>query len=211
MEVGNDMISVAISDIQLQKKDRIYQLTNRTTASGLFALFNQDELIEITTLDQKPERFYPIHYQYTNTQPSKTDTVSYDFDYDKKTVTHHKNGQTKVIELHDHAYCPNSIVLGVITWLKEQPMSNKKEVPVTRSFYYHDHYRAWSKKYTIGKEEILHLPYGKVKAIKIYPEKVKGEVDTNIWISVDKGYIPVKIEQIKNGKLAFKMELKQIF
>jgi hypothetical protein len=209
MDVGNEIISIARSDIKLEKKAAMYQMSTRTKAIGVFSLFNNDELIEVTSLKKGPKRFYPIHYQYTNVHSNQTSVASYDFDYDKKIVLHHKAGETTEKVLHDHAYDPNSMVLGAMTFL-EDAIKNKKGKKLSRYFYYHDHYRVTLSKYTIGEEETLHLPFGEVKAIKIYPESEKDKLITNIWISVEKGYIPVKIEQVKNGNVELKMELSQI-
>ncbi len=208
--VGTDAITVASTDLSLSPVNNHFQIRSLTRASGIFSLFNKDELIEVSEVDYKNNRYYPIEYQWINNQKNKTLTVNYNYDYPNKKIIHHKQDKDIVLPMQQDSYDPASIILAVADWVKrdfEQIKTQKQ----SRQFDYHDHNRAWIKIYQTAGEESLDLPWGELNAIKV--EQIDHNEDTRItiWIAPEQGFIPVQIEQRKNGKLIARMELEQIF
>ncbi len=208
--VGTDTITLASTDLSLNRLNNHFQIRSMTRASGIFSLFNKDELIEVSEVDYKNNRYYPIAYQWINNQKNKTLTVSYNYDYRNKKIIHHKQDKDIVLPMQPNSYDPASIILAVADWVKRDYQQIKAQKQ-QQQFDYHDHNRSWTKIYRTGTEEMLDLPWGEVSAIKV--EQVDSNEDTNttIWVAPEQGFIPVQIEQRKQGKLVARMELERIF
>lgn len=211
MDLGNKYITVAESDIRFQPSGDHQQIITQTKMKGFYAFIKKDKIIESTLLVEAKNRYLPYQYDYKKTGSSDNETLHYNWDYANKKVYQTQNGKKQTVALHDNAYDTNSIILGFATWLKDT-IDNHKKMGGSKKFYYHDKHGATLKEYKMGESEMLDLPYGRVRAIKFYPiNESKNEKKLNIWIAPEKGYIPVKYEQIKNGSVKVKLELRKIY
>lgn len=190
---GENGLSVGRVVHSWQRKGGNYTLSSVTEASGFFSLIKPGKLVQtsegsITEAGLKPASFWVQRGQSAET------TESAQFDWrngnlrigtyqDARTVDLPDSAQDQLSFLYQFAFAP--------------PAAGTIRLYITngRKLDTYD--------YTVVGEEMLELPFGKVKALHLSKQHAANEDGTDIWLSAEHRYFPVKIRQTdKKGDVA---------
>jgi hypothetical protein len=170
-----------------------YTLSSVTEASGFFSLIKPGKLVQtseglITEQGLQPASFWVQRGQSTDTTEFaqfnwKNGSLRFGTYQDARTVELPDTAQDLMSFLYQFAFAP--------------PASGSIKLYIAngRKLDTYD--------YTVIGEEVLELPFGKVKALHLSKQHTANESGTEIWLSVDHRYFPVKIRQVeKDGGVA---------
>lgn len=170
-----------------------YTLSSVTEASGFFSLIKPGKLVQtseglITEQGLQPASFWVQRGQSTDTTEFaqfnwKNGSLRFGTYQDARTVELPDTAQDLMSFLYQFAFAPPAAG------------SIKLYIANGRKLDTYD--------YAVIGEEALELPFGKVKALHLSKQHAANESGTEIWLSVDHRYFPVKIRQIeKDGGVA---------
>lgn len=169
--------------------------------TGLANLFLSGRIEEYSEFETGPVGVRPQHYESVDTLSSDPARMSFDFDYDEQAVTGHINDEEFRFEFDGPVHDRVSIQYELMHNLLNEESGGDyalldgdelKELTVD----------------IIGRREVK-VPYGRFQAVGIqHREKEKDRVNT-LWCVEELGYLPVVIEQYRDGELRVRAELRR--
>lgn len=170
-----------------------YTLSSVTEASGFFSLIKPGKLVQTSEGLITEQGLQPISFWVQRGQ--STDTTEFaQFDWKNGTLRFGTYQDARTVELPDTA---QDLMSFLYQFAFAPPASGSIKLYIANGRKL-DIYS-----YTVIGEEALELPFGKVKALHLSKQHTANESGTEIWLSVDHRYFPVKIRQIeKDGGVA---------
>lgn len=150
-------------------------------------------------------RIVPKRFVYANDKRTK-DGFTLDFDWAAHQVKTIKGGEVSMRELPDDTYDRFVIQLAVRQWVIQHAGQDKPpplEVKVV------DHRRIKAYRFVLAGKEKLQTPAGSFDTLLVERVDEKPGDSLRFWVSPDRGYIPVKVQQIDDGELKLQMLLKK--
>ena len=145
-------------------------------------------------------RVVPKHFVFSNPKREK-DGFTLDFDWTAKTVS---SNRASPRPLPDNAQDRFGLQQAVRLWVLQN--LDKKD-PGTVEFTMVEDDRMKVYKFAIAGREKLKVPAGEFDTVLV--QRVDDPKKTSkFWLAPSRDYMPVKVEQIKNGDSQFRMVLK---
>ena len=144
----------------------------------------------------------PVTYAYINEKREK-DSFRLDFAEDNSEVRMLKRGDLQVREIADQeTYDPFLMREVVRLWVLRHLAG---VAPAQAAFTMVDDDRIKTYRFAIGEREIVDVPAGRVDALRV--DRLDDRRPHHYWLDPERGYIPVKIEQLKEDKVELRMLL----
>lgn len=141
-------------------------------------------------------------FTYTNDKRSK-DSFVLDFDWDKKQVHTAYRGQSTTRELPAIAYDRLSIRQAVRLWVLAY-LDGKASAEA--EFVMVDDDRIKPYRFAIGARENVVVGKQTIEALRV--DRIDERRPHHYWLDPARDYVPVKIEQLKDGKVELRMQIK---
>lgn len=166
--------------------------------SGMARMFSKDEFSEASNVLFKDGQLTPMGYQYTRTG-KKPEVASVSYDWPAKQATFTRNDKSQSLALQDNHQDRYSMVLALMQNTAQGQQKMQYQV-IDKSMKL--------RSYTRGGEEVIKTSLGKKNTIRIIQDSGRRQI--HYWLSPELNYIPVRIEQFKEGKSQLKLTLKKL-
>lgn len=166
--------------------------------SGMARMFSKDEFSEASSVLFQDRRLTPIGYQYIRSG-KKPEVASVSYDWAAKQATFIRNGESQSMPLQNNHQDRYSMVLALMQATAHGQQKMQYQV-IDKSMKL--------RSYTRGGEEVIKTSLGKKNTIRIIQDSGRRQI--HYWLSPELNYIPVRIEQFKEGKSQLKLTLKKL-
>jgi hypothetical protein len=145
-------------------------------------------------------RIVPQTFEYVNDKRDK-DNFRLDFDWTKGEVRMLKRGEMSVRELPEGGAYDRFVIREVVRlWVLRHAAGDAE---AQASFTMVDDDRIKTYHFAIGETETVDTPSGKVEALRV--DRIDDRRPHRYWLDPQRGYLPVKIEQLKDGDVELRM------
>ena len=184
---------------RFRKTESGYLAESVIEATGMSRLVAHGSIREKSWFSERDGSIVPIQYRASDTLSSDQDVVDLDFNWDANEVTGYINGKDFRAPLEGVVHDRVSLQYGLMYDLMNggersryylQDADELKPLSITR----------------IGTRSVS-VPFGKFEAIGIQHQREGSSRVTTLWCVERLGYLPVVIEQHRNGKLRLRAEL----
>jgi hypothetical protein len=143
----------------------------------------------------------PQSFEYVNDRRSK-DNFRLDFDWSAGQVRTLHGGEMSLREIPDPAYDRFVIREVLRLWVLRHA---RGEAPAEAEFVMVDDDRIKAYRFAIGASEIVDTPLGRIQALRV--DRIDERRPHHYWLDPARDFRPVKIEQLKDGKVELRMLL----
>ncbi len=178
-----------------------YSAKSELRASGLARLFVRGDVVEHSTFMIQDGGVKPLHYESTDKISKKDKQMSFDFDWAENRVTGSVNSNPVTLILdgrvHDRVSIQYELMLDLLNGEagSEYSMLDEDELKSLQIS-------------NVGNKKIK-VPFGKFTAVGIQHRKQESSRITTLWCVEELNFLPVLIEQHRDGKLAVRAVLTQ--
>lgn len=196
---------VKISVLSGTLTSRVYDIGNGFKARSVIAptgfarLLMDGSIVEESEFGLQPEGIRPRHYRSIDTLSSDPKTMAFEFDWDEHAVTGDINDEFFRFEfdgaVHDRVSIQYELMLNLLNGEETDRYSlldgdELKELTVRN----------------IGTRKVR-VPFGRFEAVGIQHQAKDSSRISTLWCVEELGYLPVIIEQHRDGKLRVRAEL----
>ena len=201
--VGNNLLTAAQATVALTGTGDTWIYSLSIAPTGLFKLSGKGRIEEISTLNFADSQFQSLSYNHRQLGDEKRD-VSASFDWENNQFTYQYRGEEHVEEFSEPVHDRLSITLTV----RERLRSGFEEL----TFQVFDRGRIKSVGFKNEGTETLDTKLGKLDAYKIRSHNGGGTRKrvTTTWYAPTLDFLPVKIEQHKEGKLIARLSISTL-
>lgn len=171
--------------------------SSRLQARGLASIFFRGEIDERVSFRIEDGRLLPQHYEAVDSLSGDGERAVIDFDWPERVASETMDGTTRTYDLKDGTVDRLSLQFALMLALEE----GRREQTLT---------------VLDGEEKPLQLvyedtkvevPFGKFEAVKVRHQRPGSSRATVLYCARDLGFLPVRIEQYRKGKLHVRAEL----
>ena len=193
-------LPIAVIEERFETKGPAYRVTSMSSPTGVLALFRKDGLRlasegQVTTEGLRPE-------QFQGERTNGTDKVTAEFDWKSSKITMTNNGQADTQPLQAGTQDRLSIMYQFMFYDMARrgdlafAMTNGRKL---------DRYR-----YTIERDVELDTPLGKLSTVHLVKEREANDPVTEIWLSRDHQYFPVKMLIIEGNGARYEQMVQRL-
>jgi len=186
---------------EVKLTDSGYSASSVLRASGIASWFVRGDVRESSDFAIVADGVRPLRYHSVDKISKHDKFMDFEFDWDRNQVTGTIDGEKFVLDLpgraHDRVSLQYELMLDLLnnTQSTEYSLLDDDEVKKLYVTY-------------AGTEEVK-VPFGKFRAVKIQHRKENSDRVTTLWCVKELDYLPVKIEQHRDGKLAVRAVLNK--
>jgi uncharacterized protein DUF3108 len=196
-------VSVLSGKLRTEVKltDNGYSANSVLRAAGIASWFVRGDVTESSEFSIVADGVRPLRYHSVDKISKHDKFMDFEFDWEQNQVTGTIDGKEFVLDLpgrlHDRVSLQYELMLDLLNNSRSTDYSllDDDEVKKLHVTY-------------AGTEEVK-VPYGRFQAIKIQHSKENSDRVTTLWCVKELDYLPVKIEQHRNGKLAVRAVLNK--
>ena len=199
---------VGVMQLSLQQQDDRFIYTSKTEPKGLLDLFSDDKVFEQSILqwDAEHQQLRLLEYQFKRSEKPNDNqhfTMTWN-NADSALCSGIYRKQPFTLTLESPAWDQLSVQLALMTDLS----SNDNQV---KSYRYDiiDSANLSDYKFLLETEQTIKIGQQEYRTLKLKRPHESGKRTTYLWLAPELGYIPVRVEQFRKGKLHFSMELAE--
>lgn len=147
------------------------------------------------------DRVVSRHFEYVNDR-RQSDSFRLDFDWPRGEVKTLKNGVMTVRQLPGEVHDRFTIREAVRLWVIRHVAG---DAPAEAEFVLVDDDRIKAYRFAVRGIEPIETPAGRFEALRV--DRVDDTRPHYYWLVPDRGYVPVKLEQLRKGKVELRMTL----
>lgn len=186
---------------RLQATEDGYEAEHRIEPRGMARMFARGSIEEFSAFEQSENGVVPVHYRSTDTLSRDETSADVVFDWSTGAMSGTVNGAEVESVLEDLVHDRVSIQYELMRDLMNGGASE------TYVLFDIDELKTLNVK-SIGTREIR-VPAGRYTAIGIQHQAEGSSRVTTLWCVEELDYLPVFIEQHRNGKLRMSAELRE--
>jgi hypothetical protein len=191
------------TELKLQREaDNKYVYTSRSTASGLFHAFFSNEISQTSWFTVTAEGIRPERYRGDDGSSRTSRDISLDFDWSTGRATGTAEDQPVDVALEPNTQDDMSIQMSLMyALLKGEQPANVRLIDKNRI-----------KEYTYTSEGTAQLKtaVGEVETVIYRSQRAGSKRVTRMWYAPSLGYVPVRGEQLRDGKREWQMEIRSL-
>jgi hypothetical protein len=188
---------------QVQPTDGGYAAQSIVRAAGLARMFVRGDVTEYSTFEIIDDGVRPLAYNSSDLISKEDKFMQFEFDWDEDRVSGSVNDQPVQMDLDgrvfDRVSLQYELMLDLLNERKndEYSLLDDDELKVLQVTH-------------LGEREIK-VPFGKFAAVGVQHRKANSKSDrvTTLWCVEKLDYLPVLIEQHRDGKLAMRAVLTE--
>ncbi len=186
---------------EVKLTDEGYSANSVLRASGIASWFVRGDVTERSEFSIVEDGVRPLLYHSVDKISKEDKYMDFIFDWEQNQVSGKIDGKDFVLDLEDRAHDRVS--------LQYELMLDLLNDSRTAEYTLVDDDEIKSLHVTYVGTESVKVPYGTFEAIKIQHRKEKSDRVTTLWCVEELDYLPVKIEQHRDGKLAVRAVLNR--
>ena len=191
------------TELHLQRQsDAQYVYTSRSNASGLFRAFFNNEISQTSWLSVTPEGIRPDRYRADDGSSRTARDVSLDFDWQAGHARGVAEDQAVDVALEPYTQDDLSITIALMYALLDG-----KQPSVFRLI---DKDRIKEYRYTAEGTAQLKTAVGDLETVVYRSQRSGSKRMTRMWYAPSLGYVPVRGEQLKDGKREWQMDIRSL-
>jgi len=202
-DVGNNLISAGNAKLSLRQigDEWIYSLT--TLPSGIFKLTGRGSIQELSVLEYSDNQLFTKRYSYRQDEEAKRSIDAW-FDWEKNEVTLRMRGEQSMKKIEKRILDRLSATLSV----RAQLRAGFDEIDIQ----VFDGGEVKSLVFKNEGTETVNTRLGKQQTIRVksYNRDGSRKRQTTTWFATELNYVPVKIEQHKQGKLVARLSISRL-
>jgi hypothetical protein len=171
--------------------DGTFVLESRSTPAGIFAAMLRDRIRESSVWEYADGRPRPLKYQYHHTGRGEGRHVTLDFNWQKGTVITSVNNSPWSMKVP--ADVQDKLLYQFTLMLDAADPQASLEYPVA------DGGELKTYRFERLGEERLKTALGRLQTVKL--RRVGGKTRTTVWCAPAYGFMPVRLEQDKDGRV----------
>lgn len=188
--------------LELSRLDNHYHARALTRPRGLATLLTRGTLIETSHFNVTADGIVPLNYSSVDGISRKNRDSTLDFDWTTGTVSGHYGDQA--VEL---AIEPGTVDRLLVQFaLMRDLLDDGEPRPIT--MVYKQGLRSLEAERV--EETRIEVPYGELDTVVVRHVQDGGKRVTTFWCAPDLDYLPVRIEQLRKGKIEFRGELTAV-
>jgi Protein of unknown function (DUF3108) len=179
-----------------------YTYKSRNMARGIFRLAFPDVISQTSTFAIVNGEVRPATYHADDGEPDSDKAVTLRFDWQAGRIT--GTAEKKPVDL--------ALQSGTQDTLSVQ-IELMREVAAGRSpksFWLIDDDQIKEYKYTREATETLDTPLGKLETVRYRSEHAGSDRVTRLWLASSLGYLPIRAERSRAGKVDFGLEIREL-
>jgi len=193
-------ITVGSSDLQLLRGDRPdrYVYTWIISAHGIFRIVYSNPVTQKSWLEQQGTHIRPLKYHGDD----GSSAVDLDFDWDNGHARGKSEGKPVDLALKEGTQDVMSIQLEIMLDLK------RGSLPTHFQIIDNDEVKDFN--YTNEGPAHIHTALGDLDTIVVASQRTGNSRILRMWFAPSLGYVPVKAERTRDGRLEFAMRIKTL-
>lgn len=195
MGLGN-----AIITLKPHGGDDCYRYESLTEPSGFVRMF-YGKPREISDFCVKAGKVVPQRFEFVS--PKVDDSFTLEFDHTRNKV---RGGETKERDIpanaQDRFAMQQAVRLWVLDHLKSEPGADTFDIAMV------DARRVKKYKFAITGREAVEVPAGRFEGAVLVQRVDDKRKTTKFWLAPSRDYMPVKVEQVKQGTVELRMVLR---
>lgn len=201
--VGNNFVTAGTARLSLKKEGAIWIYTLTTLPSGIFKLAGKGKIEEISVLLLEGNALRPQRYSYRQDEETKRSVDAW-FDWAENKLKYTRRGTDGVVDLNDRILDRLSVTLKV----RERLRAGFEQLEI-QTF---DDGRIKNMIFENQGTETLSTELGETETIRVKSHNKDGSKrrETTTWFAPELDYVPIKIEQHKEGNLVARLTLTRL-
>lgn len=198
-------ISIGHAEFELSMPSPdVWQYKSRIEPIGIAKMFVSDQFFENTTVIIKDNAITPISYNYKRTG-SKAESASIKFNWSKKTAEHQNMDKSSKISIAANYVDRYAVILNLmrdaaLKQAKSEYFIIEKDVKLYQ-------YNLLAK--TNLKQDLKFVNLGNATTVEHIKQTNNSNREVDYFFADKLNFVPIKIEQFKDGKSILKMQLDQ--
>lgn len=193
-------ISAASATFELRNNGNgTYTYESVNKPRGLFRMALPDSLLQSSTFRIVDDRVIPIAFRGSD---EKERPIDLKFDWGGRRVTGHAKGHAVDLELHDGSQDPMSLQIASLRALASGDLVDRVWLVDSDKI----------KDYELRREGTAQVEtaLGTLDTVIYTSKRANSDTLTRTWVAPALGYLPVKAERVKNGKVLFSIHIESI-
>ncbi|HZF26649.1 MAG TPA: DUF3108 domain-containing protein [Steroidobacteraceae bacterium] len=191
------------TELKLERQaDGQYLYTSRSNASGLFHAFFSNEISQTSWFTVTPDGIRPDRYRGDDGSSKTARDISLDFNWESGRATGVAEDTPVDVALEPHTQDDMSIQIALIyALLKGDQLTSLRLIDKNRI-----------KEYTYTSEGTAQLKtaLGELDTVVYRSQRAGSKRVTRMWYAPSLGFIPVRGEQLREGKREWYMEIRTL-
>jgi Protein of unknown function (DUF3108) len=191
------------SELKLQHdSDQQYIYSSRSNASGLFHAFFSNEISQTSWFTVTKDGVRPDRYRGDDGSSKTARDISLDFNWESGRATGVAEDKAVDVALEPGTQDDMSIQIALMyALLKNQPPSSLRLIDKNRIKEY---------VYTSEGAEHLKTAVGEFDTVVYRSQRAGSTRVTRMWYAPSLGYVPVRGEQLREGKREWRMDIRSL-
>ena len=178
-----------------------YRFESVSRLRGLFRLISPRPLVELSEFNYRAGRIRPLRYAYEDGTRRGDDSYRVDFDWETGVATTSAQARTIRSALVDGMLDRGSMQVAVMLDLQASAPNAYTLVDADGVGVY---------EYAMDGEQSLDTPLGAIAAQKYIQQRRNSTRRTVIWVAETLNYLPIRIEQQRDGVTRAAFELQSV-
>lgn len=196
-------MNAGTSELKLERQpDGNYLYSSRSNASGLFRLVLGGEIVQTSLFELAAEGVRPLRYRADDGSSDTDRDISLDFDWQAARITGVAEDEPVDIQLPPHTQDDLSIQMAVAYDLQH---GSKPAL-----YRLADKNKVKEYQYASEGEARLKTAMGELDTVIYRSQRTGSQRVTRTWLAPSLGFLPVRAEQIRNGKREWLMEVRKL-
>ena len=194
-------ITAGHSELELRRgPDGQFEYSSRHIAGGLFRIVFPHPMTQDSRFVLDGTQVRPVSYRASDGSDAPEKTVSLEFDWKSMRVRGRSEGRPVDLELQPGTQDDMSVQIAL--------MLDLRAGHVPPSFWLINKDEVQEYQYTREGEERISTPVGEFQAIVYRSQHAGSTRATRLWLAPELGYLPLRAEQTRKGKIEFAMRIQ---
>ncbi|MDH3646205.1 MAG: DUF3108 domain-containing protein [Gammaproteobacteria bacterium] len=195
------LAGVAVTTLS-QDGEGSFVLENRTRAKGLARLARPRDAIERSEFVVDTDRLKPVSFLSKDGTKRNKRGSSIDFDWSASSANTQYKGETRTLNLEDGMLDRQLLQIAM--------MSDLSNGVTDTSYTVIDRHSTKTYAISVLARETIEVPAGSYDVVKIRRERAGSSRSSILWCAPSLGYVTVKMQQLKDGKVIGTLSLTEI-
>lgn len=203
-ELTHSGVTVARNRVTLTGSDQsVWMYRSVTEAAGMMSLVRSDMRVEISRVKRQGDKLVPVEYHYER-HGGKTDrNVTISFDWPNQRALNTVEGQTWELPVPVGTQDKFGVQLSLM--LDKQNDVSPLVYPIA------DGGKLKEYRFEFIEKTAIDTGMGRLETIRLRRQRDDDKRVTDIWLAPEFGYLPVRIDQTKQGEGSATMLLERFF
>mgnify|MGYP002869864922 CR=1 FL=1 len=179
--------------------DNQYQASSHITPTGISLLFGQGSIVQTSLFGIDQESIQPTRFTSDDSLTREKEQVDFLFDWGANKITGLIGEAGFATQLSSNTYDSVSLQYAFMHDLLNESLR--------KTYLLQDADELKELNITIKEQQRVTVPFGDFKTIVIQHQSNNSDRTTALWMAAELDFLPIVIEQRRDGKIRFRAEL----